>query len=368
MRTLFDYQAFSIQSHGGISRYVLELGSRLAARFDIETRLYAGWHRNLMLRDAAPTWADGRYIRTWPKTGPLRHALNRALTRRYVRRWRPQLVHETYFRTGEAYLPGIPTVLTIYDLIYFILPNTSAEAARVRADQKAAITRADHLICISETTRRDLLRLLPVESKRVSVIPLAGPARRPANAPLSPHPDIDGPYLLYVGPRHSYKNFDVILQALAASHGLSSNVRLLAFGERPFNPAEIARIRALGLDPTRVVHRVGGDDVLQSCYARATALVCPSLYEGFGLPALEAMAAGCPVICSNRGSLPEVTGDAALLFDPESPGELATALETVVTSPQAVVTLRARGYAQAARYSWDRCADETLAVYQNLVG
>lgn len=368
MRVLFDYQAFSIQSHGGISRYVLELGSRLAARPDVEPRLYAGWHRNVLLADAAPAWAHGRYVRPWPKTGPLRHALNRYLTRRYVAAWKPHLVHETYFGASSAYHAGIPTVLTLYDLIYFVLPAVDASAARVRQAQQAAVARASHIICISEQTRRDLFRFIPVDPARVSVVPLAGPPPRPAAAPVPVRPDVEGPYLLHVGLRHSYKNFDVLLRALAGAARLQSHFRLVAFGDRPFNAGETARIRALGLDPSRIIHRAGDDRLLESYYAHAHAFVCPSLYEGFGLPPLEAMARGCPVVCSNRGSLPEITADATLGFDPESPGELAEALQLLVDSPALADDLRRRGLAQAARFSWQRCADDTLAIYRRLAG
>lgn len=367
MRILFDYQAFSIQSHGGISRYVLELGSRLAAHPDIETRLFAGWHRNLMLKAATPPWAQGHYVRLWPKTGPLRHALNRWLTRRYARLWKPQLIHETYFRTGGNYLKSVPMVLTVYDLTYFVLPVEDAESQRARRSQRAAITRASWIICISENTRRDLLRLFPVDPRRVSVIPLAGPTPREPRNELPQHPGVTGAYFLHVGLRHSYKNFAVLLQAVASSPRLKSQFRIVAFGGPPFSSQEIARIRELGLDPTLVLHREGNDKLLERYYAHATAYVCPSLYEGFGLPPLEAMAHGCPVICSNRGSLPEVTADAALSFDPTNSAELAKALLAIAENPTLAAELRERGYRQAGKFSWNRCAEETLAVYRALL-
>lgn len=368
MRVFFDYQAFTIQSYGGISRYVLELGSRLAIRRDVEVRLCAGWHRNLMLRDDAPAWAQGRYLHPWPKTGPLRHVLNRWMTRRHARRWKPQLVHETYFRTGRNYLPGVPMVLTVYDLTYFVLPIESAESRRTRCAQQAAIARADRIICISENTRNDLLRYFPVDPQRVSVIHLAGPSPKDPNEERQAHPGISGPYFLHVGLRHSYKNFDVVLQAIAGSPELKSAFRIVAFGGPPFSESETARMIELGLDPSHVLHRTGSDELLDSLYAHATAFVCPSLYEGFGLPPLEAMARGCPVICSDRGSLPEVVGDAALLFDPTKPADLTRALKEMAESSTLASEYRARGKRQAARFSWDRCVDETLVVYRSLLG
>src|SRR6478609_5495427 len=111
MRILFDYQAFSIQPRGGISRYVLELAERFAAEPGLEPLVYAGWHRSEMLRHRIAPWLRGLYVRPLPRTGPIRHQLNRWLTRRLASQWQPDLIHETYFRPGQAYVPGIPTVV-----------------------------------------------------------------------------------------------------------------------------------------------------------------------------------------------------------------------------------------------------------------
>lgn len=360
MRVLFDHQAFTIQSRGGISRYVVELGQQLATLPQTELRLAAGWHRSLLLNENPPDWACGRYLAPWPRTGPLRHAINTRLSQRVVHRWRPDVIHETYFRPGTAYHPDVPTVLTIHDLIYFILPLKGGEADRTRRAQAAAIARADHLICISETTRRDLVRLFPDTVSRTSVIPHGRPAS--ISRPVAPRP-LAEPYFLFVGLRQRYKNFDRVLQALAASAHLRTHFNLVAFGDAPFTPADMARLGTLGLDPQRILHRTGDDATLARYYAHASALVFPSLYEGFGMPLLEAMTYGCPVVCSDRGALPEVAGAAALYFDPEAPGELVQALTQLTSDPALAADLRARGHEQSARFSWARCAQETREVY-----
>jgi glycosyltransferase involved in cell wall biosynthesis len=367
MRALFDHQIFSFQSRGGVSRYFVELGTRLAAQDGIDLRVAAGWHRNLLLRENPAGWIQGRYIRHFPMTLRLRCAVNSLLTRQEIRKWRPDVVHETYFRAGATYQAGLATVITVYDLIYFVLNNNSDAEARVRKDQAAAILRADGVVCISESTRRDLLRYISVDPERVRVIPLAGTPKRRFRDPISSQPDIDGPFILYVGIRHGYKNFDLLLRVLSELQRIHASHTLVAFGGGAFTDAESTRLRSLGLNPERIVHRSGDDMLLEAYYSRASAFICPSLYEGFGLPILEAMSNGCPVICSDRGSLREVAGNAALFFDPADASGLAKALEAVIGSKILAADLRARGVQQAAMFSWDRCAEQTLAMYQDII-
>ncbi|HVU23052.1 MAG TPA: glycosyltransferase family 1 protein [Opitutus sp.] len=368
MRLLFDHQIFSLQSRGGISRYFWELASRLR-RDGVDLAIRAGLHRSLVLREHPAAWVHGRYLAPWPKTGPLRRALNAALTRRHFRRHPPDLVHETYFRPGSAYAPARPTVVTVFDLIHFKFPAEVTEGEEVRSDLRAAVARADRVLCISETTRRDLLELLPsLDPARVRAIPLGGLELQPHTAPPAPPPGLDAPFLLHVGLRAGYKNFDLVLRCLAESPRLRAQFHLVAFGGPPFTRDELARIQSLGLDAGRIRHRAGDDAALAACYAHAAALVCPSRYEGFGLTPLEAMAHGRPVLCSIAGSFPEVVGDAAVTFDPAQPADLARAIQSLVDSPGLAAELRARGPRQAARFSWDRCAAETLAVYRELTG
>ena len=112
----------------------------------------------------------------------------------------------------------------------------------------------------------------------------------------------------------------------------------------------------------------GNDSVLAGLYSSARVLVYPSLYEGFGIPPLEAMSFGCPVICANTSSLPEVVGDAARLFDPTSESDLRAALEAVVFSSEYTVRLKANGLERVKMFSWEKCADETLKVYKKVLG
>ena len=170
---------------------------------------------------------------------------------------------------------------------------------------------------------------------------------------------------MYVGNRKGYKNFGTLLQAYASSPILRE-FELIAFGGHPLLPDEQKEIARLGITD-QVRCESGSDQELAARYRAAAAFIYPSKYEGFGLSPLEAMNHGCPVVCSNGGSIPEVVGDAGVYFDPNNPEELRTALERVVTTKTLQADLRARGYARLAAFSWDKCAAETARIYREIL-
>ena len=227
--------------------------------------------------------------------------------------------------------------------------------------KRRALLRAHHIICVSESTRRDLLELYEVEPERVSVVLLGSSIETAAGPPR----EVDFPYFLHVGARWEYKNFGRLLQAFGETR-LYRTHRLVSFCERPFSAEELAMIKAAGIPEGCVLSASGDDEVLARYYAGAEALVFPSLYEGFGIPLVEAMCCGCPIIASNVSSLPEIAGDAAIYFDPKDVTSIEKALLSVVSSRETRTALIDRGRARARRFSWERCAAETYAVYKAL--
>jgi glycosyltransferase involved in cell wall biosynthesis len=243
-------------------------------------------------------------------------------------------------------------------------PESFSRTTSMGGFKAIAIARADHVICISENTRRDLVELLKIPERKTSVVYLGYDlaTHQVAESPLRPKS-----FILYVGKRGGYKNFMGLLRAYAASLTLKGNFSLVCFGGGLFSLEERKQISALGLRPDRVVQLSGRDDVLAGLYSAAVALIYPSKYEGFGIPPLEAMSFGCPVVCSNTSSLPEVVGEAAELFDPEDEMGLRTAIERVVSSPQRAQALVQSGYERIKRFSWSKCARDTLHVYDKVL-
>lgn len=367
MKIAYDHQVFVQQRLGGISRYFAELASHLNASGRHQVSIVAPFYQNEYLtRPELTGVVRGRRLRS-----------NRFISMRSAMRWANRLalplawhgqsfdiIHETFF-SELTYGQCRARVLTVYDMIHELFPNQLAQTDSIVAAKRTAVARADHIICISETTRRDLVRLLSVDPARTSVVylghalasgtvsKLTGTARR-------------APYILYVGDRGSYKNFHTAAAAYANSPRLRGELQLLAFGGRPFNARELAWLASLGIADC-VQHEAGDDALLAARYRGARLYVCPSTYEGFGLPPLEAMAYGCPIACSTQGSLPEVVGDAGEFFDPLNIDAAAAAMERLCFDDARRGELVALGYRRAAHFTWARCAAETGTVYQRLL-
>lgn len=368
MRIVYDHQIFSQQPYGGISRYFYEIADRLSRDPRCTINVLAPTHANEYLRDARPGLVLGKKI-PGKRTYRARYAANEALSRLWLRSHAVDVVHETYYSRRRAARSDAKVVLTVLDMIHERLPQYFPPTDHSAEVKRSAIARADHIICISEHTRKDLLDLVNVDPAKVSVVHLGHSLRVPhrTRARCDTAGNNSAPYLLFVGQRGGYKNFAGMLKAIASS-ALLRDMRILAFGGGPFTSAELAHIGSLGLSPEMVQQRSGGDAELSAVYSGALALVYPSLYEGFGIPPLEAMAHNCPVVCSSTSSLPEVVGDAAELFDPYDPDSMVHAIEYVVASPARAAELRVRGRQRVDLFSWDQCAASTLAVYRGVLG
>ena len=173
-------------------------------------------------------------------------------------------------------------------------------------------------------------------------------------------------FLLFVGSRGGYKNFDILLHALANSSILKKDFIVVAFGGGLFSNAEIALIKSLKL-AAHVFNLQGNDSLLHFLYRRATAMVFTSFYEGFGMPLLEAMQAGCPVISSNSSVMPEVAGNAAEYFDPLDYESLIYAILNIVNSSHKCKIMKELGYIRSADFTWAKCALKTKEVYTTLL-
>jgi glycosyltransferase involved in cell wall biosynthesis len=363
MDVVFDHHAFCLQRVGGISRYFCELGARIARVEGVRARVLAPAHRNALLARCEGL-VEGRYL-PLPQGayGPLM-AFDFVATRLGPSRGPARaVVHETFYGWTAGNAVRGPRVTTVHDMIHELFRGQFGLADSTVSRKRRSIARADRVLCVSETTRRDLLARVAIAPERVAVVhhgcTLAPPGALPPGV-------ADRPFVLYVGAREGYKNFSGLLGAWSASARLSRDGRIVAFGGGPLRASERREAARHGLDPTRLVHAHGGDETLSALYRAARATVVPSLYEGFGLPVLEAMQAGCPVAIADRGALPEVADGAAEAFDPRDTGSMRAALERVFYDEPARAALVARGTARARAFSWDRCATETLAHYRAL--
>jgi glycosyltransferase involved in cell wall biosynthesis len=372
LRVMFDAQIFCHQRFGGISRYVCNLALELQRRGDVTPLIAAPFHFNEYLGQLPASLVQGRRVRWLEGLTALAYGASVLPGKMAARSFKPDVLHCTYYFPIKP-PAGARRILTVYDMIHEKYPQYFAASPFIRRIKAASVAAADQVICISESTRRDLLDTYDIPEERVSVThlgydPLASLLTGESSSDFKIRVlGADVPYVLFVGSRLSYKNFRGLLDAYAASASLRSNFFFLCFGGGDFTGAERSAISKAGVE-CRVKYLSGSDAVLAACYTHASLFVCPSLYEGFGIPVLEAMSLDCPVACSNSSSLPEVVGDAAKLFDPMDCGSIRNALEAVLDSPSTAIALKERGRIRKQMFSWRICAANTLNIYRQVIG
>jgi glycosyltransferase involved in cell wall biosynthesis len=368
-----------VHQRAGLSRYTRALGSHLLAQdpSDLEIAFFYNRHS----RHTVPGELQGAPIASMPlgqypwRLGALASQILRmpllpimSTAARQIGR-RPALFHAT-----EHLLPymNCPTVLTVHDLIFEWLPqyHTRTNRAFLRLAMPRFLAAAKAIIAVSAHTAHDIVARYHIDTDKIHVIHEGVEKQfRPADAETraqirATYADAV-PYLLMVGTLEPRKNHALALHALKRLRQAGKPHKLVIAGGKGWLFDSVQQlIEELGL--TDAVHFAGYVPAadLPGLYSAADCFLLPSLYEGFGFPALEAMACDTPVVCSNVSSLPEITGDAALRISPHDSEQLAAAITRILEEPQLAKTLRRRGIAQAARFRWEDCATQTFDLYR----
>ncbi len=365
-----DGIVFEQQAVGGISRIYQEILPRLC---DLDQSLVVSLLTGGPLAQTLPRhprithetlayWQQhlrpGRYFARarW-------HGRSRALAA-WLDKQREDLFHSTNYTLPNGWRG--PVVITAYDLIYKRFPQLFAtpEAERTRVQIEQAVLDADLVICISASTRADLLDYYNLDPAKLRVIPL-GVSPVFSKMAAGPLPGAgERPFLLYVGRRGKHKNFATLLAAYARWDGRQADDLLVA-GD-PWTAEEMRRLNDLGVTGKVRLKTAVSDQELALLYNQAAAFVYPSLYEGFGLPLLEAMACGCPVVASRIPTSLEVGAAVPYYFAPESGDDLLLALDAALRGGRSAAPIT-EGIRQAAAYSWENSARQTLEVYRALI-
>lgn len=362
LRVRYDSEAFVRHTRSGITRYFTELVGELRADPSLGVvpstpyRFVANTH--LAHRDR---W---RHV-ALPLPGGRRAPVLDRLNHRQVARAGPaDIVHHTLYHPEALAQWDAPLrVATVYDFTFERLPEVFPEQAPWVADKRTVLEACDALLCISETTRRDLVELWPELDKLVEVTPLgvAGDFFAPRRRWVRGLPE---QYLLHVGARHAHKNVDLLLRAFAALQADRPELRLVLCGASL--PGETERLHQLGIADRTLRVRVG-DRALPWLYRQARAFVFPSRYEGFGLPVVEALATGCPTVTADIPALREVGADAIDLVDPDDVGDLVETLHRVLSMTDEQRDARAaQGHRRALDFTWRRTAQTTARAYARL--
>jgi glycosyltransferase involved in cell wall biosynthesis len=365
MKILYDGEIYTMypKQSGGIRRYFDNLIVRLPESFfpalstTQDRQSSHPQHPNLQIYRYQLNFRPGR-LSSWLRGNYFQFIYNH--------HYKPQVAHPTYYSllTGRAVSDyQCPVVVTVHDMIQEIFADSLDPNGQMAEIKRKAILAADAVLCVSENTKRDLLTRYPSLEGRVNVTFLATELNESYICDLDYVPP--NPYYLYVGARENYKNFDRLLVAFAQIAPKFSDLLLCVVGT-PFSKEEHKRILELNL--TKNINHFGAisDRQLAKLYNSSIAFVYPSLYEGFGIPPLEAMSCGTVAIASNVSSIPEVVGDAGLLFDPTSTDELVDRLSFLLENPSNRDSLIERGKQQVKKFSWEKTTMQTVDVYKSL--
>lgn len=383
MRILFDYQAFEMQRFGGVSRSYAELISHLQD---------GGYQCKVGLKES-----DNAYIKL-PRLKPLHYTHNkyfsgkkwfkgqRTLTRRIMQatghkndclkinqEYCIKLLKQQQFDVFEPtffdpyflpYLNGKPFVLTVHDMIPELFPQYFPSDDFQIVNKKLLCPLAAAIHVPSHKTKDDLIKILNINPEKIYVIP-HGASQITIPETEVPRP-IDNPYLLFVGERRGYKNYNALLHEMAILIQSIPELNLLCTG-RQFDEEEKKLISDLGLI-NHVHHRFVTDEYLYSLYHHAVAFVYPSAYEGFGIPILEAFVNSCPVLLNNASCFPEIGGEAAIYFNINRKGDLAEhIMELLHYSKEDRQQIINKGLQRANCFSWEKSARKLLHVYDTII-
>jgi glycosyltransferase involved in cell wall biosynthesis len=369
MKIALDARLVYYRRYSGIGQYIVQLAERLPRldRANTYTIIHSRKDRT------APHDPLAYRAAAWT---PSHHRLEQAAFPLELLRLKIDLLHSPDFI--PPFRGSFKRVITVHDLNFLYYPQfLTAESRRYYNRQIAqAVQAADHILADSHATRLDLIKLLDVPEEKITVVWLAPNVEvyhslnDTAIAAARDRLQLPDRFILFAGTLEPRKNLEGLLRAYRLLLDRDPHApRLILAGSRGWLFDQTRRL----IDDARLSDHVRWidsppDNDLAALYSAATVFVLPSHYEGFGLTVLEAMTCGAPCIISDRGSLPEISGGAALEIDPDDVDEIAEALAGVLNDDQLQRQLRHKGFQRAAEFSWERCALETLTVYQRVLG
>ncbi len=360
-KILYDHQMFTFQRFGGVTRYFADLMYNLP--------------QNEFIADVPMKYCENHYITetynhkfdkfSFPRNYRIRRRLyelvNDFISRKAILDSNYDIFHPTYYNTyflGALKKRQKPMVLTIHDMTFERFPQEVLVYDKTIQNKRRLVSEADHIIAVSENTKKDIVDILGISPSKISVVyhgykPIAEPA-----------PQLFDQYILYVGERKGYKNFMPWLDAIRPLLSADSKLKVVCTGS-PFTQAELSQFTEWGI-AGRIVHISANDAQMASLYRYALCFVYPSLYEGFGIPILEAFTNGCPVCLSDASCFPEVASDAALYFNPNDADSMYSTIKELLEKASLRDELRAKGTLRGKEFSIERMVEQTCNVYRKL--
>lgn len=368
MKIVYDHQIFSSQVYGGISRYFYELLNCFSQDDVIDFKLSLKYSNNYYLKNA--TFSKHKtFLRRYNFRGKHRllHFLNKQKSITMLKRQDFDIFHPTYYDPYFLnYLGNKPFILTIHDMIHELYFPMFSPRDKTSEQKKMLALKASKIIAVSENTKKDIVRFYGIDERKIDVV-YHGNSLKPELCIKIPNIKLPETYLLYIGNRSIYKNFNKFINAMAPVLKDNMNLNIVCAGGGNFTANEKELFKTLNISKQIHYHSISNDNVLAYLYSKAIAFVYPSLYEGFGIPILEAFSCGCPVVLSNTSSFPEVAGDAAEYFDPNNITSIRESVYKVINDNGLRTELKRRGFEQLKKYSWAKAAKDTLKVYESIL-
>ena len=367
MKVLYDHQCFVQQQFGGVSRYHYQLIKELNKLQNVEAKLSLKYSNNFYINedksfDVKKFFPNHKF---YLKRTILDY-INRISTNRILEAANYDIFHPTYFNPYFLnHLNNKPFVLTVYDSIHEKYPEIINSIDKTLANKKVLLSKAGFIIAISNSTKNDLIELHNIPSEKIEVVYLAASINKSlvsSNVKLN----LPEKYILFVGNRDFYKNFNNFILAVEPLLKKHKDLFLICAGGSIFTNEEKNFFQSKQV-ANKISHKGADDITLATLYVNALAFIFPTLYEGFGIPALEAMNCDCPVIMSNTSSLPEVGGDAAIYFDPNNTDDMREKIESVIFNIDLRNDLILKAKTQRQKFSFEKTALDTKKIYERLL-
>jgi len=366
IKVLYDHQIFSSQKAGGISRYFCELLRKIALDIDFDIELSVIVSNNIYLKN----YNVIRYIDFFPKKdfkGKVRlmDYINRIKSIKKIKSKRYDIFHPTYYSPYFLkYLNNRPFVLTVYDMIHEKFRYLFPSKDKTSFYKKELCMKASKIIAISKNTKKDLIEIFGIDESKIEVVYLGSSIKKENKKRLSFA--LPERYILFVGNRNGYKNFSNLVKAYSLLVKEYKEIELLCVGGGNFNAKELKTFKKLNIEK-RVHHLWVMDEYLSTIYENALMFVFPSLYEGFGIPILEAFSCECPVVCSNTSSFPEIAKDAALYFEPTNVEDIYDTMVKLLSDNELKKILIKKGKERLKYFSWEKTVDKTKNIYRQVL-
>ena len=360
-KILYDNQMFTFQRFGGVTRYFADLMYNLPAG-EFVSEMPMRYCENHYVTE---TYGHKYEKISFPENYRIRRQfyslVNRNISKLAIKNNDYDIFHPTYF--SPYFLKTLkrrqkPFVLTIHDMTFERYPQDVLIYDKTIPHKRRLIAEADHIIAVSGNTKKDIVELLGTDPSKISVV------HHGYRAVTEPAPQLFDSYILYVGERKGYKNFLPWLSAIRPLLVLYPNLKVVCTGNA-FSKAELSLFAKWDI-AGRLVHISANDAHLASLYKHALCFVFPSLYEGFGIPILEAFNNGCPVCLSDASCFPEVAGDAALYFNPGDAQSMYDTLKEVLESAALREELSMKGLSRGREFALERMVEKTCDVYRKL--